>query len=180
MKTKVKVMIAVVSLIILAAAVESYRLNTGIIYDQNMHVLMKGKPAPNLKLPMLGPSDQAIDTNSLLQHKVTVITIWASWCADCSERLRNLTLLQKKYRSRVNFIGIAYKDERDKARTWIKRTPNPFSTNLYDPDGKSATEYWLIGIPYSVIIDAKGNFVGWFVDEPRILDDYMRSLKADL
>lgn len=150
----------------------------GVIHEPNMRSILVGKALPNLKLPTLEHPNDVVNVSSLLHGKVTVITIWASWCADCRQRIHDLALLKKKYKSDINLIGVAYRDKREDAARWILSAENPFAVNLYDSEGSVAIEYILFGMPDSVIIDERGNVIGWSFDVAHDVDQYMRVRKV--
>jgi thiol-disulfide isomerase/thioredoxin len=112
------------------------------------------KPAPELKGELLagGTFDQTTYSGDVL-----VVNFWAQWCAPCVAEADDLeaTYLATKD-SKVEFIGINTRDERDKANAFlVGRATYP---SLFDPAGKLALRFAVVpsAIPSTVIIDRQG------------------------
>jgi cytochrome c biogenesis protein CcmG, thiol:disulfide interchange protein DsbE len=85
---------------------------------------------------------------------VTVLNVWASWCAPCREEAPLLMKLAADPRIRV--VGIAYKDQPDNARRFLGRFGNPFVANGVDTNGRAAIEWGVYGVPETFVIGRDG------------------------
>lgn len=121
-------------------------------YDpQALPSALLDKPVPAFKLTTLAkqhPVDQ-----SVLQGKMTVLNVWASWCLTCRVEHPFLQQLSDKG---VNLIGLNYKDERDNALAWLSELGNPYHEVIADPQGQLGLDLGVYGAPETYLIDAKG------------------------
>jgi len=91
---------------------------------------------------------------------VTVVNVWASWCAPCRAEIPTLIALSKKY-SDVTFIGILTRDNPPTAEAFQRRFSIPYPTLIDDSillgfKGSLPAN----AIPSTVIIDRSGKVAG--------------------
>lgn len=53
-------------------------------------------------------------------------------------------------------VGMNYKDDRQKAMSWLQRTGNPYRLSLYDGNGMLGTDLGVYGAPETFLIDGQG------------------------
>ena len=94
-------------------------------------------------------------------NKFTIINIWASWCIPCRKEHSFLMHLSKN--SKINLIGLNYKDRSNNAKKFINDFGNPFSTILIDPDGTISIELGAYGIPETIIINKDQKIIKKFI-----------------
>lgn len=94
---------------------------------------------------------------NLEQHKGKVIYLdfWASWCGPCKESFPWLNKMKNKYPN-LKIIAVNLDKKRIDADNFLKKYPADFEI-VYNPDGQLAEKYKVKGMPYSIIIDKKGN-----------------------
>lgn len=113
----------------------------------------------NLSFPAFSLSDlqqpQLQITQNQLRGKVTVVNVWASWCASCKQELAVLSQIAGSL-SEVQFYGLNYRDDRQAALNTLDRYSNPYQKNLYDPQGILALAMGVYGTPETWLIDADG------------------------
>jgi cytochrome c biogenesis protein CcmG/thiol:disulfide interchange protein DsbE len=118
-----------------------------------------GKPAPALALPPLdglvqdGAPVPGFDS-AAFEGQVTVVNVWASWCAPCREEHPYLAKLAADKRIRV--IGINYKDGTENARRFLGAFGNPFAAVGVDPNGRAAIEWGVYGVPETYLVGRDG------------------------
>ncbi|WP_145557536.1 DsbE family thiol:disulfide interchange protein [Yersinia canariae] len=125
--------------------------------DRNPHhieLAEKNLPFPEFSLTDLQLPEQQI-TRSQLLGKVTVINVWASWCASCKQELALLGQIADSL-NEVQFYGLNYRDDRQAALNTLHRYSNPYQRNLYDPQGVLALAMGVYGTPETWLIDAEG------------------------
>lgn len=143
-----------VTLFLLLALVFVYRLKLiGEGDTPNLiQSVMIGKPAPQFSLPPLMEGEKPV-TDALLKGRVTLVSIFASWCVPCRAEHPLLGDIEK---AGIPVIGINYKDKPDAARKWIAEEGNPYAAIGEDSDGRVAIDFGVYGVPESYLIDKNG------------------------
>jgi cytochrome c biogenesis protein CcmG, thiol:disulfide interchange protein DsbE len=116
-----------------------------------------GRPAPSFALEPLAGGNQAMPglaTDDLKAGKVTVVNVWASWCAPCRQEHPALMELAKDPSIRV--VGINYKDASENARRFLGTFGNPYSAVGVDPDGRTSIDWGVYGVPETFIVGGDG------------------------
>ena len=116
--------------------------------------VLVGKPVPNTLLPALDAQTQAFTPADLRAGHVSVVNVFASWCAPCREEapvLRALSQLKG-----VALYGMVQKDTPQKARAFLADVGNPYSRIDLDADGRASIEWGVYGVPETFIIDRNG------------------------
>lgn len=121
-----------------------------------------GHPAPQTALPPLeGLLDNGTPVPGLdpaaFKGKVSLVNVWASWCVPCHDEAPLLTELAKD--TRLQIIGINYKDAPDNARRFLGRYGNPFSRVGVDGNGRASIEWGVYGVPETFIVGRQGTIV---------------------
>ena len=93
-------------------------------------------------------------TDLIIDNKFTIINIWASWCVPC--RAEHHFLMDLSKNSKVNLIGINYRDNPKKTIKWLKDLGNPYKYILIDKNGKIAIDWGVYGIPETFIVNSDG------------------------
>jgi cytochrome c biogenesis protein CcmG/thiol:disulfide interchange protein DsbE len=105
---------------------------------------------------------------------VTVVNVWASWCAPC--RNEAPLLMQLAQDKRIRVVGINYKDRPENARRFLGVFGNPFAAVGADADGRLSFEWGVYGVPETFVVDRDGRIAYKLIGEitPENLD---RALK---
>lgn len=112
-----------------------------------------GKPAPAQNLPALDDKAQGFGPVDLAAGRVTVVNIWASWCAPCRAEAPALTQLSTD--RTLQLFGIAYQDKPANARGFLNEVGNPFS-RVAKADGDVGIAWGISGVPETFVIDGRG------------------------
>ena len=94
-------------------------------------------------------------------NKFTIINIWASWCIPCRKEHPFLMHLSKN--SKINLIGLNYKDRSNNAKKFINDLGNPYHQILIDKEGTLAIEWGAYGVPETFIINKEKQIIKKFV-----------------
>ena len=136
-----------------------------------------GETFPVFTLPALN-RDQMI-TEQDLKSQVTLVNVWATWCFAC--RIEH-PMLNQLADLGVAIVGLNYKDQNDKAQTWLEQRGNPYLFNIVDTDGSLGFDLGVTGAPETYLVDAQGVIrhrrVG--VVDQRIWDNEFKALHAEL
>ncbi len=111
------------------------------------------KPAPAFSLPTLHRPAVRIELADL-KGKVSLINVWASWCAACVTE--HPLLVEAAGRHALNLYGLNYKDVRQTALQWLDQLGNPYLESGFDQSGKTGLDYGVYGVPETFILDKNG------------------------
>ena len=145
------VLLPLVALAALAALFAGYALKHDPRVDP---AALVGKPAPRVALPPLdggapGPIGPAGGGPYL-------VNFFASWCAPCRIEHPALMALQAQG---ATIVGVAYKNEPEKARGFVEDLGNPFTTIVLDRDGRAGVEYGISGVPETFLVGGDGRIL---------------------
>jgi len=125
----------------------------GLSLDPNeMPSALLNKPVPKFLLPRL-VNPQEVRSESLLQGKVSLLNVWATWCATCREEHAFLNQLKDQG---VHIVGLDYKDNTVDAQRWIAELGNPYDEILIDEDGRVGLDLGVFGAPETYVVDKRG------------------------
>jgi cytochrome c biogenesis protein CcmG/thiol:disulfide interchange protein DsbE len=113
-----------------------------------------GEPAPQTNLPPLTGSGMPGLDSANFAGKVTLVNVWASWCAPCREE--HPVLMQLAADGRFDIAGLNYKDEPQNALRFIGNLGNPYDAVGTDPNGRAAIQWGVYGVPETFVVDREG------------------------
>jgi len=111
------------------------------------------KPVPEFKLADLNLSGHFF-TKQQLQGEVSLVNVWATWCAACQQE--HPILLDIASTNQVKLYAIDYKDDWQAAKTWLATYGNPYQAVGFDKDGRIAIDWGVYGTPETFLIDKQG------------------------
>lgn len=111
------------------------------------------KPAPEFNLTALDSPTTVITKQSLVGRPI-VLNVWASWCAACRDE--HPVLIEVARDSKVEIIGLNYKDTREDAGAWLVAHGNPYRQIIFDPMGQLGLDLGVYGVPETFVIDPRG------------------------
>jgi cytochrome c biogenesis protein CcmG/thiol:disulfide interchange protein DsbE len=112
------------------------------------------KPAPAFKLPTVHAEEKNISLDDL-KGKVSLINVWASWCAACRTE-HPLLVDAAKNDNNLNLYGLNYKDKRADALQWLNNLGNPYKESAFDESGSIGIDYGVYGVPETFVLDKAG------------------------
>jgi cytochrome c biogenesis protein CcmG/thiol:disulfide interchange protein DsbE len=130
-----------------------------------------GQPLPAVSLTALSGGAPALlsETIDSRPGAVTVVNVFASWCAPC--RVEHPQLMALKARG-VRVVGVAWRDQPADTTAFLNELGDPFAAVLSDPEGRSGVELGISGVPETFLVDASGRVVakasGPLVDEAAV------------
>ena len=107
---------------------------------------------------------------SQYRGKVVYLDFWASWCKPCRQSFSWMNAMQQKYSADgLVIVAVNVDEQRSDADEFLREMPASFAI-VYDPEGKLAEQYALIGMPSSFLIGKDGTVIqkheGFFTDSP--------------
>ena len=118
------------------------------------HALV-GKPAPAIALATLD-GGAPVSTRQGANGPF-LINFFASWCEGC--QVEHPVLLKLARESKVEIIGMDYKDKPEDVATWLTRHGNPYRKVVLDEQGSAGLDWGVYGVPETFVLDANGVIV---------------------
>jgi cytochrome c biogenesis protein CcmG/thiol:disulfide interchange protein DsbE len=116
-----------------------------------------GREAPATNLPPLAGSGlPGLSTEAFKGH-VTLVNVWASWCAPCREEQPLLMTLKDDKRFRL--AGLNYKDKPENALRFLGEMGNPFAAIGVDENGRTAIDWGVYGVPETYLVGKDGRIL---------------------
>lgn len=118
------------------------------------------RPAPDVTLPALegltrdGAPVPGFGRADLTRKGVTLVNVFASWCAPCHAEHPFLMELAKD--SRIRILGINQKDQPENARRFLGAKGNPYAAVGVDPAGRASIEWGVYGVPETFVVRGDG------------------------
>jgi len=99
--------------------------------------------------------------------RLSVINFWATWCAPCRKEMPQLDALAARYADRgVRVITLSVdRGGAEKGEAFLNELGVSHVMRLYDPSYKSARAAALIGLPTTLLVNAKGEEIGRLAGE---------------
>ena len=113
-----------------------------------------GSPAPQTDLPPVeGLGLPGLDSDRFA-GKVTLVNVWASWCAPC--RQEHPVLMRLSADERITVAGLNYKDRPENARRFLGELGNPYDVVGVDDRGRTAIDWGVYGVPETFLVGRDG------------------------
>ncbi|CDX30395.1 periplasmic thioredoxin of cytochrome c-type biogenesis [Mesorhizobium sp. SOD10] len=113
-----------------------------------------GLPAPQTSLPPLEGANLPGLESKDFAGKVTLVNVFASWCAPCREE--HPVLLGLSQDKRFTLAALNYKDQPENARRFLGDLGNPYQAIGVDPAGRAAIDWGVYGVPETFVIGKDG------------------------
>ena len=145
-----------------------------------------GKPSPSLTLPSLegllrdGRPVPGITPADLRDGRVTILNVFASWCAPCRVEhpfLVEMATHEAVRTGRVQVLGLNYKDEPENARRFLGALGNPYAAVGTDRTGRSSIEWGVYGVPETFLVAKDGTILKKHIGQ--LTEDSARALLAE-
>jgi len=116
-----------------------------------------GHEAPSTSLPPLADSGLPGLASADFRGHVTLVNVWASWCAPCREEQPLLMTLKNDPRFRL--VGLNYKDKPENALRFLGEMGNPFAAIGADQSGRTAIDWGVYGVPETYLVGKGGRIL---------------------
>lgn len=111
-----------------------------------------GGTAPDFTLKSIDGNNFTL---SSIQKKYIVLDFWGSWCGPCVSGFPKMKEYHNKYKSQIEFVGIACKDQKEKWENYVKENELDWIQliNNDDIDFDVSVMYSVKGYPTKLILD---------------------------
>lgn len=120
-----------------------------------------GKYFTDLTMPTL-EGGKAKLSDFVKKNKVTIVDCWASWCRPCMAEMPNIAMLYRKYHQLgVEVVGVSFDEDQTAWNATVKNHDMvwPQLSELKGWDNQMANTYGIHGIPYTIVINQKGEII---------------------
>jgi len=112
-----------------------------------------GKPVPQFTLPPV--QGRTLGLSSVdLKGEVSLVNVFASWCAACREE--HPVLMELQGSGIIPIHGLNYKDRPADADRWLDALGDPYTRTGADLDGRVGIDWGVYGVPETYVIGADG------------------------
>ncbi|HSM20499.1 MAG TPA: DsbE family thiol:disulfide interchange protein [Hyphomicrobiales bacterium] len=112
-----------------------------------------GKPVPEFNLPPVEGRTLGLSSESL-KGEVSLLNVFASWCAEC--RREHPLFMQLQANGTVPVHGLNYKDKPEDARNWLDDLGDPYTRTGADLKGRVGIDLGVYGVPETFVIGKDG------------------------
>jgi len=142
--------------------------------DPEDRVAVEGA-APAFHLPRVGAEGDRVRLADFAGRPV-VVNFWASWCVPCRKEMPALQAAAERLEGQVAFVGVNHQDGQGPAAEFEQEVGATYPSG-YDPDGGVARDFGVVGLPTTVLVDARGRIVARSLGE--LTDNELDELIAD-
>ena len=136
-----------------------------------------GKEATGFSLEDI---DGNLLTLSSLRGKYVMLDFWGSWCGACIKSFPHLKAFYEQHHNKLEIIGIACHDTKEKWNAAVKRHELPWLHVLNGEGTIDVAElYGVQAYPTYVLIAPDGRVLQWMSDDPDTFDLYFNDLMID-
>lgn len=120
-------------------------------------------------------------TDAALQGRVTLINIWASWCAPCRKEMPELVRLWESLAdSGLAFLAVNEDVQPDDARRWLAEVG--LAPPVLLAGGRAGETFRYPGLPYTLLVDGQGRIARRWIGYlgPQQIDAVRAAARAEL
>ena len=124
-------------------------------------------PLVGKKFPIIEGNDfysnETVKLNDLMDNKLALVNVWASWCVTCRKEHQVIMNIAKN--TNLKLIGINYKDTKSDGEEYLKVMGNPFDEIVFDPNGEIGMELGVYATPETFLISREGLIIHKHIGE---------------
>ena len=151
--------LVVLGILILSSG-EKGKIKSGVDTKQANSIregIYEGEIAPDFTLKDLNGVEKSLKE---FRGKVVLLNFWATWCSPCRIEIPSMVELYKRYKDKgLEIIGVNL----DKlGRSGVEQFSKEYNISfpvLLDPAGKVGTNYGIVALPTTFILDREGKIL---------------------
>lgn len=133
-------------------------------------------------LPDISYAEPPLDLKTL-QGRVVYVDFWASWCTPCRQSFPWMQAMTTAHgRDGLTVIAINLDHDRASAERFLRQFSPGFEVK-FDPAGKVAEQFNVMGMPTSVVVDRRGvvrfTHIGFRSIDEEAYENQLRQLLAE-
>ncbi|MFC3227115.1 DsbE family thiol:disulfide interchange protein [Marinibaculum pumilum] len=142
----------------LVFAVIAAAMGYGLLYldPRSLPSALIDKPVPDFSLPPLPDRRRGLDSDDL-HGQVSIVNVFASWCAPCKVEHPVLMQIAADYEEDVKIFGIAYKDRPADTVKWLEELGDPYNAIGVDRTGRVSIDFGVYGVPETYVVRPDGS-----------------------
>jgi cytochrome c biogenesis protein CcmG/thiol:disulfide interchange protein DsbE len=113
-----------------------------------------GAPVPAFAVTNLWVNGKTFRNTDLPAGQVVLLHVWGAWCSACQHEQPLLMDIVNRYH--IPIYSLDYKDNPEKAKTWLSTHGNPYVQTGIDHDGSVSRQLGVYGTPETFLIDKHG------------------------
>jgi len=100
-------------------------------------------------------TNTVVTTDTVVGDEITIINLWALWCAPCREELPRLQKISVDFADSIDVVGINIGDDFNKTVNYISEAGLTFPM-YWDETGELLTALKVPSVPATLAVDASG------------------------
>ncbi len=179
-------------LVVFAGLAALFMLRLGAGDPSRIPSPLIGRSVPDFTLPPLpgravppgveaGTAPAGLDAAALRSGHVTLVNVFASWCAECHDEHGMLMALAKSPRMKelgAALDGIVYKDKAEDARRYLGSKGDPYAAVGDDRSGRTAIDFGVYGVPETFVVKGDGTLAFKLIGP--VTPDNVGALEAEI
>ena len=129
--------------------------NSATASQKSIQIVMKSN-VEKLTFTGITVEGKNFKSTMLLGKKPSVLWFWAPWCAICKNESHFIVAAAKKYKNKVNFIGVGALGSAAEMQEFVSQTGANSFLNLNDESTKVWSRFGVFIQPTLVFVDTKG------------------------
>ena len=116
-------------------------------------ILKSGMEAPDFTVTLLSGESFTLSEQ---RGKVVLLNFWATWCGPCVNEMPDIQRISDDFKEYVVVIGVDVGETKVQVDEFIKKKGFSYLIGLNEDASLIRDTYVTAGIPYTLVIDAKG------------------------
>jgi cytochrome c biogenesis protein CcmG/thiol:disulfide interchange protein DsbE len=118
-----------------------------------------GKPVPLVATQTVNGAAFAPDS---LRGHWALVNFFATWCVPCRRENRDLVTFSQRHRGDANVVSVVFQDDPGHVKDYLSQGGADWPA-LLDPNGRTALDFGVTGVPESYLVDPNGIVVARLV-----------------